>query len=97
MPKIAQSACRNNNSKKPRRQFDTQAAKKKAPQSSLGIRQVRQAQYLDPDYNAKDLEFDPKTIIACNESVSFEFNELCGHNENTLKEMQHCIEATSIR
>ena len=95
MPKIVYSDCYNNNSKKPRRQFDTQGARKKAPQSSLGIRQVRQAQYLDPDYNAKDLEFDPKTIIACNESVSLELDELCGHNEKTLKEMQLCIEAAS--
>ena len=85
MPKIAQSARRNTNSKEPRRQFATQAARKKASQSSLCIRQVRQTQDLDPDYNAKDLEFDSKTIIACNESVSFEFDELCGHNEKTLK------------
>ena len=77
MPKIAQSARRNTNSKKPRRQFATQAARKKAPQSSLCIRQVRQAQDFDPDYNVKDLEFDSKTIIACNASVSLEVDELC--------------------
>ena len=56
---------------------------------------MRQAQDLDPDYNAKDLEFDSKTIIACNESLSLELDELCGHNEKTLKEMQLCIEAAS--
>ena len=95
MPKRAQSACCNTNSKKPRRELATQAARKKAPQSALGIRQVRQAQDLDPHYNAKDLEFDSKTTIACNESVSLEFDELCEHNEKTLKEMQLCIEAAS--
>ena len=48
---------------------------------------MRQAQDLDPDYNAKDLEFDSKTIIAYNESVLLEVDELCRHNEKTLKEM----------
>ena len=95
MPKIAQSARCNTNSKEPRGQFTTQAARKKAPQSSLCIRQVRQAQDLDPDYNVKDLEFDSKTIIACNASDSLEVDELCGHNEKTLKETQLCIEAAS--
>ena len=56
---------------------------------------MRQAQDLDPDYNVKDLEFDSKTIIACNTSVSLEFDELCGHNKKTLTEMQLCIEAAS--
>ena len=96
MPKIAPSACHNTNSKEPRRQFATQTARKKSPKSSFGIRQVRQAQELDADYNDKDLEFDPKTIIACNESVSLELDELCGHNEKTLKEMKLSIEAESI-
>ena len=65
------------------------------PQSSLCIRQVRQGQELDPDYNVTDLEFDSKTVIACNASVSLEVDELCGHNEKILKEMQLCIEAAS--
>ena len=95
MPKISQSARRNTNSKKHMRELANQAARKKAPQSSFDIKQLRQAQDLDPDYNAKDLEFDSKTIIACNESVSLEIDELCGHNEKTLKEMQLCIEAAS--
>ena len=63
MPKIAQSACCNTNSKEPWRQFATQAAKKNAPQSSLCIRQVRQGQELDPDYNVTDLEFDSKQLL----------------------------------
>ena len=85
MPKIAQSARRNTNLKEPRRQFATQAARKKAPQSSLRIRQVRQGQELDPDYKVKDLEFDSKTVIACNASDLLEVDELCGHNEKILK------------
>ena len=95
MPKIAQSDRRNTNSKEPRRQFATQAARKKALQSSLCIRQVRQAQELDSDYNVTDLEFDSKTVLACNASYSLEGDELCGHNEKIMKEMQLCIEAAS--
>ena len=79
MAKIAKSACHNTNSKEPRRQFATQAARKDASPSSLSIRQVRQGQELDPDFNVTDLEFDSKTIIACNASVSLEVDELCGH------------------
>ena len=95
MPKISQSARCNTNSKEPRRQFDTQAAREKALQSSLHIRQVRQGQELDPDYNVTDLEFDSKTVIACNASDSLEVDELCGHNEKILKVMQLCIEVSS--
>ena len=93
MPKITQSTRLNTNWKEPWRQFTTQAARKKALQSSLCIRQVRQGQELDPDYNVTDLEFDSKTVIACHASDSLEVDELCEHNEKILKEMQLCIEA----
>ena len=59
MPKIAQSARHYTNSKEPRRQFATQAARKDTPpQFSHSIRQVRQGQALYPDFNVTDLEFD---------------------------------------
>ena len=58
MPKIAQFTRRNTNWIELKRQFATQAARKEAPLSSLRIRQVRQGQELDPDYNVTDLEFD---------------------------------------
>ena len=61
MQKIGQSARRSNNSKEPWRQLATQAARKKAPKSSLSIRQVRQGQELDPDFNVTDIEFNSKT------------------------------------
>ena len=85
MPTIAYSACHNNNSKEPRKQLLTQNAKNKAPKSSLEIRQARQAQVIDANYMDKDLEFDPSMIIECNDQVILELDELCGHNEKTLK------------
>ena len=85
MPKIAYSACHNNNLKESRKQVLTQNARNKESKSSLEIRQVSQAQVLDDDYMDKDLEFDTSTIIECNDKDISELDELCGHNEKTLK------------
>ena len=46
---------------------------------------MSQAQVLDDDYMDKDLEFDTSTIIECNDKDISELDELCGHNEKTLK------------
>ena len=88
MPKIAYSACHNTNSKEPRKQLLAQYVKNKAPKSSLEIRQVRQAQVIYADYMDKDLEFDTNKIIEYDDKDISELDELCGHNEKTLKEIE---------
>ena len=91
MPKITYSARRNNNSKEPRKQLLIQNTRNRAPESSFEIRQVRQAQVIDADYMDKDIKFDTNKIIEYDGKDITELDELCGHNEKTLKEMELSI------
>ena len=90
--KKAYPACFDTNSKGPRTQFLTKAAKNGSPKSSFNVREVRQAQVIDTDYKGKYLDFDPDNIIEYDQEETPLLDELCDQNQQKLEVLQDDIE-----